>query len=148
MRERSAVALQRMETALVAQLCPHSRASEAASLPASCKACWLCCTLSPGFNHHRKSSEPLTPAPVHSTHGQRRTELLTSLNPSPFINKKTNGTYGTSCHWLLSYGVNCSVEAGKALLQNVCLVPLGSLQTRSLPPNPKIHNLQLRFLAF
>lgn len=89
MRERSAVALQKMETAMVAQLCPHSRASEAASLPASCEACWLCCTLSPGFNHHRKSSEPLTPAPVHSTHGQRRTGLLTSLNPSPFINKKT-----------------------------------------------------------
>lgn len=126
---------------MAAQLCPHSRASEVASLPGSC-------TLRLGFNHHRKSSEPLTPAPVHSTHGQRRTGLLTFLNPSPFINKKPNGTYGTSCHWFLSYGVNCSMKAGKALLQNVCLVPLGFLQTRSFPPNLKIFNLQIRFLAF
>lgn len=126
-----------METAPVAQLCPHRAASEVVSLPASCKACWLCCALRLGFNHHRKSSEPLTPAPVHSTHSQRRAGLLRSLNPFPFINKKPNGTYGTPCHWFLSYGVNCSMEAGKALLQNVCLVPLGSLQTQSFPQTSK-----------
>lgn len=85
---------------MVAQLCPHTQAAGLASLPASCWACWLCCTHRLGFDHHRESSDPLTAVPIHSEQGQRRTEVLmvTALGPSPFINKKLNGTYGVPCH--------------------------------------------------